>query len=277
MKVKLPGSELVDVAVDEVIMKLSVSPKVDAIGFTGSVAFGLLDEHSDIDMICVVNSYMSVEERRELLGPHKYSPLADTVYQETFEEDGTDVDIQFRERKWFEDVLANKQMASDFNEKYVLYMLQNVVPAFDRGGVLSSMVQRAGYDHDFRKRKLEGAFAVLKGAKGTVETLMVRSDVTFLDRTFVDILEKYASAIFALNGKYFSDVKWGTQKMEGMQIRPHGAIADVKEFCTIGNSLDGIAYKVRMLRRMLLELADVVFRSAPDADISGSVEEIRKW
>jgi hypothetical protein len=277
MAIRLPGSEEVDSAVDEVVMALSSSDKVDAVGFTGSVAFGLLDEHSDVDMICIVSSYMSVKERRELLGMRDYSPLADTVYQETFTVDGVEIDIQFRERKWFLDVLSNKEMASDFNEKYVLYMLQNVVPMFDNGGILKSMMEKAAYTDTFAIRRIESSYQVLAKTKDMADVLSGRGDVTFLDRTFLDAMEKYVSVIFALNRRYYSDVKWGLQKIAKMDVKPAGWERDLSELSGIGNDADGVRRKTSLLKSMLLALSAVIRERMPSADISLSDKAIQAW
>jgi hypothetical protein len=277
MAIRLPGSEAVDLAVDEVIMNLSSSDEVEAVGFTGSVAFGLIDDKSDIDMICIVNRYMSVEERRNLLGKHDYDKNADTVYQEMFEVDGTRIDIQFRDIGWFEQVLKDKEMASDFNEKYVLYLLQNVVPAWDGKGVIGRLTGLETYTEEFARRKIEHSFAFFKQSKKDIESLVRRNDVTFLTRTYSDILEKYVSVIFALNKRYFSDVKWGLEKMGGMANKPTDSLKDLGDFCRTGNGFDCVDVRISLLKKMILDLSGTVDEVVPSASISGYVDSIRSW
>ena len=248
---------------DEIAKKIIRCPKVRAIGYIGSIAFGFVDKISkDIDLVCIVDKLPSIKERRKYLGKQRYSENATFAF-EMFYVNDIKVDIIFKELQWFKHVLKKITPEDDFNEKHILALIQNMKPIIDRQNIIKNFKKKAKYTKRYQKRKLEYQFHVLCNREKFIEKSFKRKNLVFVNYLFLDSLERYISMIFALNKRYYSDLKWAEKYIESFKIKPKNAIRNIKKFSELGNKQKEIGEKLSLLKKMILDIFKVIKREVP--------------
>lgn len=261
----------------DIANKLIKIPNVKAIAYIGSMASGFVDNISkDIDIACFVYELPSIKERRKYLGKQDYSESSN-IYLESFIISGIRIDIIFKELGWVEDTLRRMEPADDFAEKHNLFPIQNMKIIIDNGKVIEKLKKRVAYTDDYRRRKIEFLFAVLAHRKFVLDKPLKRKNIAFVDFSFSDAMEKYVAALFALNKKYYSDLKWSERFIQDLKIKPKSSLKYLNEISVLGNRPVDIKKKIIILKKMTEELSETIKKYVPEAKINSSLEELEGW
>lgn len=258
----------------EVAEKISRCPKVEAVAFIGSLATGFVDRFTnDVDLICICKDFPTVEERRKYLGKQNYRKNLESKYIEIFNLGKVEIDISFRPIRWLEDALK-KDPYDENAEKYNLSLIQSMKPIIDKKNIIKKLKRKARYTQEYRKKKIEFCFSVLTHTQKINEKLLKRNETPFLCYRFPLLLEKYANIIFALNKKYFSDLKWIDKYLAKFKIKPKNALYYIRRISELGNRKKELEEKIKLLKKMVKELALTVKKEIPEAKIEESLEEL---
>ena len=263
---------------EEIGRKISKCSNIKAVAFIGSIAYGFADEYSkDVDIICYCNTLPSIKERRKYLGEQNYEKTGlISDHMEIFKIDGTNIDITFfipEIYEWGLKMNPNDEGA----EKHVLFKIQICEPIVDKNDFLIKLKEKIKYTDDYQIKKIERQFSVLCNSKEVNKKPLIRNDTAFLDYRFSFLVEKYASLIFALNKRYFSDLKWIEKHIEKFNIKPKNTVRNIRKMSEMGNKSCEIEEKMKILKNMIFEISEVIKKEVPKAKIDESIKKIRKW
>ena len=259
---------------DIIANKIAKFPKVKAVAYAGSMTSKFIDEISkDIDLVCIVSERPSIKERRRYLGEQKYSENSNS-FIEIFYIGDVKIDIIFIELQWFENVLKKIAPEDEFNEKHILALIQNMKPIIDQKNIIKNFKKKIKYKEEYRVKKLEYQFHVLCNRKEFIIKSLKRKNLAFVNYLFSDSLERYVWIIFALNKKYYSDLKWAEKYIRKFKIKPKNAIKNIRRFSELGNSQKEINEKLKLLEEMILEILKVIKKEVPQAKIDKRLKKL---
>lgn len=263
----------------EIAKELIKIPNVKAVAYIGSMSSGFVDSISkDIDMICLVDRLPSIEERRKILGERDYFEGSTSIYMEGFKISDVRIDIVFKEIRWIEGTLDyNMEPADDAAEKNNLYPIQNMKIIIDDENIIKNLKKRAEYTDSYQKRKIEFLFSVLAHRKFILDKPLKRKNMIFVNYIFSDSVEKYISAIYALNKKYYSDSKWSEKIISSFKIKPKNSLSNIKHMIMLDSKPNDVNKKIKILKNMNTELAKIILKHIPDAKIDAALEELGDW
>ncbi len=257
----------------EIARKISRCPKVKAVAFIGSLATEFVDKYSkDIDLVCICDDYPSVKERRRYLGKENYEKFA-SKFMEIVKRKEIQIDIVFRPVYWFESALKLDPY-DEGAERSCLFLLQNLKPIVDKENLIKKMKKKIKYSDEYKRKKIEFCFLILSNTWKINEKLMKRNDIACLGQRFFALLERYVQIIFALNKRYYSDLKWVEKFISQFKIKPKNALSNIRKFSKLGNRKEEIKEKMKLLKQMIKELAELVKKEVPEAKIEKFLERM---
>ena len=88
------------------------------------------------------------------------------------------------------------------------------------------------------------------------------------------LLEKYVNIIFALNKRYFSDLKWIDKYLLKFKVKPKKSLYYIRKISELGNTKKELRKKIKLFKKMVKELALIIKKEIPEAEIEESLKEL---
>jgi hypothetical protein len=192
-------------------------PQVTAVALAGSLAAGLSDDQSDLDLYVYADAPIPVEIRRgiahEFAGEHPASIAIDKPFwgpEDAWIDSGSGlgVDLIYWSPEWIEEqvdrVLVRHQAGMGYTTSF-WYTIRHSQPAYDRNGWLVRLKQRADqpYPEPLRRAIVRLNYPVLHQIESSyrhqIALAILRHDRISLNHRITALLASYFDILFAIN------------------------------------------------------------------------------
>lgn len=190
-------------------------PEVEAVALGGSLASGVADQGSDIDLYVYVREEISVEERARIAkAGAKYVEVDNRFWEPGDEwidaETGIHVDVMFRAVVWIEEQLERVLQKHEASVGYSTCFWHNVVSSevlYDRIGWFEELQRyaRQAYPEELRRAILAKNHPILRETASSyryqLAGAVARGDQVSVNHRVAAILASYFDVLFAVNRK----------------------------------------------------------------------------
>ena len=94
---------------------------------------------------------------------------------------------------------------------------------------------------------------------------------------FTDSVKQYVCLIYALNYRYFSDLKWFEKRLKEFKIKPKKAMEYVRKMSEIGNTPREIKQKISLLKEMIIDISKIIKKELPKIDLENDLKKLEDW
>lgn len=190
-------------------------PQVEAVALGGSLASGVADQGSDIDLYVYVRESISIERRAQIAKSGASYAEVDNQFWEPGDEwidaeTGIHVDVMFRTVAWIEEQLARVLERHEASVGYSTCFWYNVATSevlYDRTGWYRKLQQAAGrrYPEALRRAVVAKNYPILRDTASSYRYQLIgavkRGDRVSVNHRVAAILASYFDVLFAVNRK----------------------------------------------------------------------------
>ncbi|MCP2036434.1 putative nucleotidyltransferase [Planomicrobium sp. HSC-17F08] len=251
-------------------------PKVDAVLLGGSVARGLHDEFSDIELFIFWKEAPADKDRKEpiarlagkLFDFHRYE---DEEWAETYTVENIKLEISSFLSSTVQQYIADVTLKfdTDLDKQVLLATMQDGVPLEGIKPILKLKQQIEQYPKGLAEAMIQEN-KELGSRWQNREALVARRDWLMLYQTFVAVEIKLMGILFALNGEYVHHpaFKWQNHALGKMSILPENSS---ERFASV--LLGDPQESVKVLEEMVSEIFQLARSNYPDAIRPGVMEK----
>lgn len=251
------------------------NPIVESVLLGGSVARGLHDEFSDIELFIFWKEAPADRDRKEpiarLVGMQlDFHPFEDKEWAETYIVENIKLEISSflssTAIQYIEDVTA--KFETDYDKQVLLATIQDGVPLEGIKPILKLKQQIEQYPKDLARAMIQEN-AELGSRWQNREALVARHDWLMLYQTFVAVEIKLMGILFALNGEFVHHpaFKWQNHSLGKMNILPENSS---ERFASV--LLGDPQESVKVLEELVSEIFQLARSNYPNAIRPGGME-----
>jgi len=148
-------------------------------------------------------------------------------------------------------------------------------PIADPRGFIKKLKEDASYTDEMRKKIFEQRFFVIVRTKPLLENSLKRNNKIFINSRLSDSFRAYCNLLYALNKRYFSDVKWIKNDLKKFRFKPKRCFERLEEFNILGCRNHEIRRKLNILKSLAEETGAIA--ETAGIDVSKSLKELEKW
>ena len=200
------------VDVNKLFEELGNLPQVEAIALGGSRATGRSDAKSDYDVYVYITDSIPEKARREILEKYcRYMEIGNSFWEledDVTLKDGIDMDIIYRDRKDFENMVSSVVMDCNAWNGYTTCMWHNLITSrivLDKNGQLQAMQEkfRIPYPQKLKENIISNNLKLLSGMLPSFDTQIKkaadRGDLVSVNHRVAEFLASYFDILFAVN------------------------------------------------------------------------------
>ncbi|MBU3904827.1 MAG: nucleotidyltransferase domain-containing protein [Nanoarchaeota archaeon] len=255
----------------EVSKLLQKLPEVKAIAIYGSVAKGVFDEHSDIDIICLSTKVPKITAVKTLLKENK---------------------IGIGEIKRTGGLNDHAMYVAHFKNREIqilffsLYVIENNIKEIKRRGYIfkgeSHVVDKSFYNiilwdpnkifkrfktrlkkHTDSKPYVKNILwaGVKKFAKGTeVFIALKRGGYIWINSMINSKLNDYLDCLYTINGRFFhaGEPKWAFKQIPAFKYKPKNCVKRLEQISLLGNGPKDLKKKMRIFKTLIKDTEPLI-------------------
>ena len=200
------------VDVNALFQELGQLPQVEAIALGGSRATGRNDEKSDYDVYVYITDSIAPETRRTILEKYcGYMEIGNSFWEledDVTLKDGIDMDIIYRDRKGFENMVSSVVLDCVSWNGYTTCMWHNLITSkilVDKEGKLEALQQKftIPYPQKLKENIISNNRKLLRGMLPSYDAQIRkaerRGDLVSVNHRVAEFLASYFDILFALN------------------------------------------------------------------------------
>lgn len=251
-------------------------PKVDAVLLGGSVARGLHDEFSDIELFIFWKEAPADKDRKEPIARLAgklldFHPYEDEEWAETYTVENIKLEISSFLSSTVQQYIADVTLKfdTDLDKQVLLATMQDGVPLEGIKPILELKQQIEQYPKGLAEAMIQEN-KELGSRWQNRDALVARRDWLMLYQTFVAVEIKLMGILFALNGEYVHHpaFKWQNHALGKMSILPENS---AERFASV--LLGDPQESVKVLEEMVNEVFQLAQSNYPDAIRPGVMEK----
>ncbi len=250
--------------------KLRELKEVKSISIYGSIAQGIFDKYSDVDIICfcdkIPNNKTRVKKILELKGvterkknwhlqdPFLYKGVPITVEYETLK------DIQ----KYFKYILRKGKLDKSEESAKIRSHIINSIILYDRGNIIKKIKDKIDY---FLKKLPNSSvryfnyikyhFWKIESNRSPIFMAVKRKNILLANQIINRTIEGIISCVYMLNEEYYYDPKWINYEIKKFKKKPKNFLKKINTIYGIKGNLWGINKKIKLITALLDEVEEI--------------------
>jgi hypothetical protein len=238
----------------EIARDYAAIPEVMAVVLGGSLATGVADDRSDIDLYVYSRTPVPLSARAAIAGRRSTDAEVDNRFHEPGDEwveaaSGVAVDVMFRDIAWIEGEIERTLLQHQASLGYSTCLWANILASqslFDRSGWFAGFQREADrpYPEPLRRAIIEKNHRFLRQARSSyrrqIEKSIARGDVVSINHLIATYLASYFDIIFAINRlPHPGEKRLLSLAKEHCPTLPVGMADDVRTLLHAAGSSDG--------------------------------------
>lgn len=242
---------------------------IPEVGFTtlmGSVALGMADEHSDIDMLAVYDEEPSIESIHAVLNNDRMNTRMEKFWLDgdkfsiSFKFDGVSAAVVFMKRSWYEGLAKRypditmeeyKQFAHCIGEAIFLNGDKDLYDS------LKSQVPQL--PKELREKALTHKVASLRNffIQESILPSVSRKDWLFVQHLFDNGIEWALEAVYILNNKVYASPKFARSKLDTMEVAPKNMVERLEKVASGEATEESVTERMKIMAVLSQEISDL--------------------
>lgn len=255
--------------------KLMEIKEAKAVGIYGSYAKGYADRFTDdVDLVVFCEKILDKKDRENKLKEINANKIRDTDNIDPIIFEDAEITIFYKTTEEAERWIDSFKKWEGF-ENEIAAFIENTKPITDPRGFIKKLKRSALYTDEMRKKMFEQRFFVVARTKPLLETSLKRNNTIFINSRLNDSFRAYCNLLYALNKKYFSDVKWIKNDLKKFRLKPKKCFERLEEFNMFGCRKHEVERRLEILKSLAEDTATVAKKAG--MDVSKSLKELEKW
>lgn len=250
---------------EPVIEELKKTPEVKAIAFYGSIARGMADRHSDIDILCFWSKDPSVSKMKSIIKKVKGDSWYVNKKVSAFSLNSVDTGIWNKNLFEMKILLEKRFKKKDpTTESDIDIFIDGIKPVYDPYDLIGKFKKNTKYPSWLRKQNL-GKIHAAAGAllNDNIESALLRKNYIWIDHSIDQGIDLILRTLYAMNNRYYSVSKWVFKDSEGFKIKPKNFNKKLIKIQNLNNreDLDNKLYLINMLIEDIYDIIRVKFKN----------------
>ena len=251
----------------KVASKLKELEGVKAVSIYGSIAKGIFDKYSDIDIMCfcekIPNEGKRIEKVLELEGfvkrkkgwsmqdPFLYGGIHLTIEYENLKETKQQLRSLQNTGKILRCDDADKLRAHVINSK-VLYDPKGEIRNIKDG--LKPLIKKLPSSGKSYLKWIKYSSWKIEGERSPVRMAIKRKNLILANQLIDKTIEGLIAVVYMLNGEYYYDPKWIKQDVGMFKKKPMNFVKKIEEIYSTSGSLAGVNKKIKLVTSLIDEI-----------------------
>ncbi|WP_026696125.1 nucleotidyltransferase domain-containing protein [Peribacillus kribbensis] len=255
-----------------------LQPKVEGVMLAGSVARGLCDTHSDIELYILWKDAPSDSDRKqviELLDGEilSFFDYEDEEWSEAYRVKGIKIEVSSFLTSTIDRVITKvfQEKVWNIDHQAIAASIQDGIPLEGKDVIASFKSRCADFPRELQKNMVESQL-FFSSRWAARQAFLDRQDFFIYQKTVSEVIEKILTILHGVNSMFIvhPGFKWLSYTLSKMTVKPDGMENRIRSILTPGNSGSVIE-----LENLLLETIGIVDTALPEIDLTAFRKDMK--